>query len=216
MWPFFPQWKHSLVFVYWDLSLDFDLSLNVTRSLRHVFLLLPMFSMTKAWPSALSMHASLLWTSLLKIKSRMSSYLSLPFPTELLTAILMASQLFGKKAKTINARISSSNSISTEDNWFVIVLNLFRCFATAAPSAIFKLNNFFIRCTLLLADGFSYMLDKAVMKPTVVVSFTTLCATDIDRVNLITPSTCLSRRVHSASSILSGFFPKRGRCNFFP
>ena len=33
--------------------------------------------------------------------------------------------------KTINTYISSSKSISTEDNWFVMVLNSFRCWATA-------------------------------------------------------------------------------------
>ena len=83
----------------------------------------------------------------------------------------------------------------------MIVLNSFRCFATTTPSAIFKLNNFFIRCFLLLADGFSYMLEKVVIRPTVVVSFTTLCTNNLDKVNLITPSTCLSRRAYSASSI---------------
>ena len=45
-----------------------------------------------------------------------------------------------------------------------------------------------------------------------VFSFTTLCATDLDRVNLITPSTCLSRRAHSSAIIVSGFSHGSGRC----
>ena len=45
------------------------------------------------------------------------------FPVELLPVIPVASQLFDKKAKTINAWISSLKLISTEDNWFVIILN---------------------------------------------------------------------------------------------
>ena len=98
----------------------------------------------------------------------------------------------------------------------MIILNSFRCYATEAFSAIFKLNNFFIRCTLLFADGLSYMPDKASIRFVVVFSFTTLCATDLDRVNLITPSTCLSRRAYSSAFIASSFVPKRGRCNFLP
>ena len=146
----------------------------------------------------------------------MSLYFSFSFPVELLTAILIAFQLFGKEAKTINARISSSKSIFTDDNRFVIVLNPFRCCATDAFSTIFKLNSFFIRCTLLFADDFSYIPDKAFIRSAVVFSFTTLCATDLDKVNLITHSTCLSRRAHSSSFIASGFVPKKGRCNFLP
>ena len=146
----------------------------------------------------------------------MSSYFSFSFPVKLLTTILIAYQLFGKEAKTIRARISSSKSISTDDYCFVIVLNSFRCCATETFSAIFKLKNFFIRCTLLFVDSFSYMPDKAFIKSAVVFSFTTLCATDLDRVNLITPSTCLSRRAHSSAFTASGFVPKRGRCYFLP
>ena len=172
--------------------------------------------MTKVSSCALSIFASLLQTSSLKIKSQISSYLSLLFLAELLTATLMTSQLFGKEAKRINTWTSLSNLISTEDNWFVIVLNSFRCCAPGVPSAFFRLNNFFIRCTLLLVNGFSYMLDKTFIKFTVVFSFTTLCATNLDRVNEITPSACLSRRFQSSSFIFSSFFPKRGKCNFFP
>ena len=146
----------------------------------------------------------------------MSLYFSFYFLVELLTTILIASQLFGKEAKTINARISSSKSISTDDNQFVIVLNSFKCCATNAFYAIFKLNSFFIRCTLLFSDGFSYIPDKAFIKSAVVFSSTTLCVTDLDRVSLITPSTCLSRRAHSSAFIASGFVPKKGKCNFLP
>ena len=146
----------------------------------------------------------------------MSLYFSFSFPVELLTAIHIAFQLFGKEAKTINVRISSSKSIFTDDNPFVIVLNPFRCYATNAFSAIFKLNSFFIICTLLFANGFSYIPNRAFIRSAMVFSFTTLCATNLNRVNLITPSTCLSKRAHSSSFIASGFVPKRGRCNFLP
>ena len=177
---------------------------------------LPLISRFRAKPNLEVSPASFLRISLARIKSHISLYLNFSFPVELLTAIFIASQLFGKEAKTISARISSSKSISTDDNWFVIVLNLFRCYATEAFSAIFKLNNFFIRCILLFADGFSYIPDKAFIRSVVVFSFTTLCVTDLDRVNLITPSTCLSRRAHYSAFIASGFVPKRGRCNFLP
>ena len=88
----------------------------------------------------------------------------------------------------------------------MIVLNSFICYATDAFSVIFKLNNFFIRCTLLFADSFSYIPNKAFIRFAVVFSFTTLCATDLNRVNLITPRTCLSRSAHSSAFILSSFF----------
>ena len=93
----------------------------------------------------------------------------------------------------------------------VIVLNSFRYYAIGVSSTFFELNNFFIRCTLLLADGFSYMLGKPFITSIVVFSFITLCATNLNRVNRITPSTCLSRRFHHSSFIVSSFFPKRGR-----
>ena len=84
----------------------------VTRSSGSPVLFIPLFSMTRAWSCALFTPTSLPWTSLLRIKSRISLYLSLLFYAELLTTILMASQLFDKETKTINARISSSKSIS--------------------------------------------------------------------------------------------------------
>ena len=128
----------------------------------------------------------------------------------------MASQLFGKEAKRINARTSSSNSISTEDYWSAIVLSSFKCCAIGVPFAFFRLNNFFIRCTLLLANDFLYIPDKVFIKSTMVFSFTTLCATDLDKVNRITPNTYLSRRFHSSSFIVLGFFPKKRQIQFLP
>ena len=84
----------------------------VTQSSSSPLLFLPLFSMTRAWSCALFTPTSLPRTSLLRIKSRISLYLSLLFYAELLTTILMASQLFDKDTKTINARILSSKSIS--------------------------------------------------------------------------------------------------------
>ena len=107
-------------------------------------------------------------------------YLLLP------TTIFMASQLLSKEAKRINAWISSSNSIFTKDDWFVIILNSFICCTTRVPYALFKLNNFFIRCTFLLIDNFLYMPDKIFIKFIVVFSSTTLYETNLDRVNWIT------------------------------
>ena len=95
---------------------------------------------------------------------------------------------------------------STNDNWFVIVLNSFRCCSIDVFFAIFRLNSFFIKYTLLFAKGFSYILEKAFIRSVVVFSFTTLCATNLDRVNLITSSTCLPRRAHSSTFIVR-FFP---------
>jgi len=43
-------------------------------------------------------------------------------------------------------------------------------------------NNFFIRCTLLLANNFLYIPDKASIRPTVAFCFTMLCATNLDSV----------------------------------
>ena len=216
-WPIFPQFQHCTCCPDLDLPLfrleflDFDLPRFEFLSLP-----LPLVSRFRAKPDLEVSPASLLWISLARIKSHMSLYFSFSFLVKLLTAILIAYQLFGKEAKTIRAQISSLKSISTGDNWLVIVLNSFRCCATEAFSAIFKLNNFFIRCTLLFADGFSYILDKAFIRFAVVFSFTTLCATNLDRVNPITPSTCLSRRAYSSAFIASGFVPKRGKCNFLP
>ena len=95
MWPLFSQYKHSLVSLNWDLFLDYELPLNF-RSLGPLLPPLLLFSVTKAWSCALSIFASLLRISSLKIKSQISSYLSLFFPAKLLTAILMAFQLFDK------------------------------------------------------------------------------------------------------------------------
>ena len=60
-----------------------------------------------------------------------------------------------------------------------------------------------IRCTLLFADGSSYIIDKVFIR-FVVFSFTMLCAANHDSVNQITPKTCLSRTCQYASSISFG------------
>ena len=216
-WLVFPQFQHCTCWLDLDLllfQLEF-LDFNLPR-FEFMSLPLPLVSRFRAEPDPEISPTSLLQIFSTRIKSYMSLYFSFSFPVELLTAILIASQLFGKEAKTISAWISSSKSISTYENWFVIVLNSFRCCATDALSAIFKLNSFFIRCTLLFADSFSYIPDKAFIRSTVVFSFTTLCATNLNRVNLITPSTCLSRRTYSSSFIIASFSPRSGKGNFFP
>ena len=96
----------------------------------------------------------------------------------------------------------------------MIVLNLFRCCAIGVPFVFFRLNNFFIKYTLLFADGFSYMLEKAFIKSTMVFSFTILCTIDLGRINRITLNTCLSRRFQSSSFIVSSFVPKEADAIF--
>ena len=147
--PVFPQFQHCTCWLDLDLLmfqlefLDFDLPWFEFLSLP-----LPLVSRFRVEPNLEVLPTYLLRIFLARIKSCMSLYFSFSFLIELLTTILIASQLFGKEAKMISARISSSKSISTDDNWFVIVLNLFKCYATDAFFAIFKLNSFFIRCTL--------------------------------------------------------------------
>lgn len=46
---------------------------------------------------------------------------------------------------------------------------------------------FFIRCTLLFANSFSYIPNKADMRFVVVLSFITVCSTNLDRVSQIIP-----------------------------
>ena len=77
--------------------LDFDLS-------RFEFLSLPLpfVSRFRAEPDLEVSTASLLRIFSARIESYMSLYFSFSFPVELLTAILIASQLFGKEAKTIS------------------------------------------------------------------------------------------------------------------
>ena len=113
----FPQFQHCTCWPDLDLFLfrleflDFDLP-------RLEFLSLPLLliSRFRAEPDLEVSPASLLRISTARIKSRMSLYFSFSFLIELLTAIFIASQQFGKEAKTISAQISSSKSISTDDN----------------------------------------------------------------------------------------------------
>src|ERR1044072_5594070 len=83
--------------------------------------------------------------SSLRTRSRTSSNFNLLLPDELLTAVTVAFQLFGREDKRIKARTSSSKLIPTELNWVVTVLSSFRCCAVEAPSAIRKLNNSLIK-----------------------------------------------------------------------
>ena len=143
-WPVFPQFQHCTCWPDLDLFmfqlefLDFDLPWFEFLSLP-----LPLISRFRAEPNPEVSPASFRRISSARIKSRISLYLSFSFPVELLTAILIVSQLFGKKAKMIRARISSSKSISIDDNWFVIVLNSFKCYATDAslPSSNWKISS---------------------------------------------------------------------------
>ncbi|KAE8726587.1 hypothetical protein F3Y22_tig00006613pilonHSYRG00076 [Hibiscus syriacus] len=140
---------------------------------------------------------------------RTSSNFNLLFLDELLTAVTVAFQLSGRDDKRIKARTSSSNSISTELNWVVILLSSFRCCAIDAHSVIRKLNNRLIKCTLFEADGFPYILERATIRPDVVFSFAMLKATLRDNVSRITPRACLSRRAQSSFFMSSGCFHER-------
>ena len=72
---------------------------------RFKFLTLPLALVLRfsAKPDPEVSPAFLLRISSARIKSHMSLYFNFSFPIELLTAILIASQLFGKEAKTIKA-----------------------------------------------------------------------------------------------------------------
>ncbi|KAE8690627.1 Potassium channel AKT2/3 [Hibiscus syriacus] len=110
--------------------------------------------------------------SSLSTRSRTSSNFNLMFPDELLTAVTVTFQLSGRDDKSIKARTSSSNSIST----------------------------------------FSYILERAAIRPVLVFSFAMLKATFWDNVSRITPRACLSRRAQSSFFMPSGCFPERVGC----
>ena len=103
-WPIFPQFQHCTcwpnldLLLFWLEFLDFDL-----LQLEFLSLLLPLVSRFRAEPDLEVSPTSLLWISLARIKSHMSLYFSFSFLVELLTAIIIASQLFGKEAKTNSA-----------------------------------------------------------------------------------------------------------------
>ena len=63
---------------------------------------------------------------------------------------------------------------------------------------------------ILLANNFSYMPGKAFIRSIVVFSLTTLCKTDLNRINRITLNICLPRRFQSSSFIVLCFFSKKG------
>lgn len=57
-----------------------------------------------------------------------------------------------KNTKRNRVQSSSPKSILTDDSWLTIVLNSLRCIATGVYSAIFKLNGFFVRYSLLFSE----------------------------------------------------------------
>ena len=131
-------------------------------------------------------------------------------------AALIGSQLFGSEANKIMAQILPSNLIPTETNWFTTVLKLLRCSTTEPSSGILRLNNFFMRYTLLFAKGFSYIYiyAKACIIPIFIFYFATLwVAIFFDSVKWIILKTWLSKRFQSSAFIPSGFEPK-GKCSF--
>lgn len=96
----------------------------------------------------------------------------------------------------------------------MVILNSFRC---CTKGTFYQLQIEQLYCMHhVVVDNFSNMLEKSAIRSSMLFSFTALCATNFDKVNQITPSTCLSRRVHSSSFIVTNFFPRKGKCNFFP
>ncbi|PON98469.1 hypothetical protein TorRG33x02_057030 [Trema orientale] len=116
MWPVLPQFQHFGLLLDLDLSLPF-LDLDLPRP-RLVFfsLLLSLFSRFRAKLNDVPSPESILRTSSAKIRSLTSLNYNFHLPTELLTAVLIGSQLVGRKAKRIRARTSSSKLISTDVN----------------------------------------------------------------------------------------------------
>jgi hypothetical protein len=103
-WPALPQFQHSSWLLDLDSLLPFlDLDLSRPKILPYS---LPLVSRFRTALEHEVSPESLLRTSSLRIKSRISSYLSFFPPLQNYPAIVMASQLFGKDAKTINAQIS--------------------------------------------------------------------------------------------------------------
>lgn len=105
--------------------------------------------------------------------------------------------------------ISSLNSILIDNNWFVVVLNSFKCWTIDVPPTIFRLKSFFIGFTMLFAYNFSYIPDKATIKVAVVFSLITLCATNLDRVNQITPKPVYLTSSSQHLPCCSAFFPTK-------
>ena len=101
--------------------------------------------------------------SSLRTKSWTSLNFNLLLPDELLIIVTIAFQLSGREDKSINAHTFSLKSIPTELNWVVTILSSLRCCPIDAPSIIHKLNNCLIKWTLFEVDGFSYMLERAII-----------------------------------------------------
>ncbi|XP_057512842.1 nonsense-mediated mRNA decay factor SMG7-like [Actinidia eriantha] len=80
---------------------------------------------------------------------------------------------------------SSYFSLLEPEELLTAMTRLSQLSATRPSFAIFMLKSLFIKYTLFDAEGFSYILDNAAIKPDVVFSFDILNATDEDRVNRI-------------------------------
>ena len=102
---------------------------------------------------------------------------------ELVTTVTVALQLSGRDDNKINVFTSSSNVICTDVNCAIIVLNSLIWLVIELPSPIFRLTSLWIKYTLLVADGFSYIFDNAFIKSTIVFSFMMLNATFLANVN---------------------------------
>jgi hypothetical protein len=66
-------------------------------------------------------------------------------PDELLIVVIVALQLSTREDKIINARTSSSNSISNELNWIVKILSSLICCAIDVSYVIQSVNNRLIK-----------------------------------------------------------------------
>ena len=97
------------------------------------------------------------------------------------------------------------------DGWQMVGLNTFE---TSSLNELF--HQVWARTHVYHTTDNQPLAPVVFIKSIVVFSFTTLCATDLNKVNRLPPSTYLSRRLNSSSFIVFGFFPKRGRCNLFP
>ena len=81
---------------------------------------------------------------------------------------------------------------------------------------LFQIEQLLHQIHLIVSQWLLYMLDKAFIRSIVLFSFTTLYATDLDKVNRITRSTYLSKRFHSSSFIVSDFVPQKRQKQLLP
>ena len=104
------------------------------------------------------------------------------------------------------ALISSSKTILTEESWLVIILNLFKCYATEAPSFILRLYSLFIKKTLFDDVFFSYKSCNFFHRPSVVFSPATLKYTFFAEYYRAIAIAFLSSLFQSSTIINEGFF----------